>query len=299
LQTALDLEPCVVVVKRTILDRGGRAARLARAGHATARRLVAAAESQRQTIGVVRAALQQRGILPSFLPVDALDARARRLLRRARLVITVGGDGTLLTASHYIEDGLALAVNSAPADSVGHFCLTDGSGFEARLDALEEGRLRPLSLSRLSATLDGRLLPELATNDVLVAHEHPAMTSRYQLASGATQEEHRSSGLWIATAAGSTAGIRSAGGRPMPLRSPRLQYRVRELYREPGRRYRLEGGFVALGHALAVDSKMEAGWLFIDGARTAYRFPFGAHLEVRSSGRSLRLLADSSRWDSR
>ena len=82
----------------------------------------------------------------------------------------------------------------------------------------------------------------------------------------------------------------------MPLRSRRIQYRVRELYREPARRYRLEAGFVAPGHPLVVDSKMESGFIFIDGARTAYRFPFGARLEVRVSERPLRLLADPSRW---
>ena len=84
----------------------------------------------------------------------------------------------------------------------------------------------------------------------------------------------------------------------MPLRSRRLQYRVRELYREPARRYRLAAGFVAAGHSLVVDSKMESGFVFIDGARTAYRFGFGARLEVRVSERPLRLFADPSRWAS-
>jgi NAD+ kinase len=294
----LNLEPCVVVVKRTVLERGGRAARLARAGHATAHRLVSAAEEQRRTVAAVMDALLRRGITPPRVSVDALDPAARRLVSRARFVVTIGGDGTLLTASHHMEDGVALAVNSAPRDSIGHFCLTDRRGFAGALRAVEEGRLRPLSLSRLAATLDGRPLSELATNDVLIAHDHPAATSRYRLTVGGHGEEHRSSGLWISTAAGSTAGIRSAGGRPMPLRSRRLQYRVRELYREPGRQYRLAAGFVAPGESLAVDSKMESGFVFIDGARTAYRFRFGAHLEVRISKRPLWLFADPSRWAS-
>ncbi len=294
----MNLEPCVLVVKRTVLDRGGRAARLARAGHATARRLLSAAAEQHQTMAMVLASLARRGIAAVRLPADDLDAAARRLLSRARLVITIGGDGTLLSAAHHIEDGLALAVNSAPRDSVGHFCLTDRRGFEARLAAIERERLHPLVLSRLAATLDGRPLPELATNDVLIAHDHPAATSRYSLKVGKYAEEHRSSGLWIATAAGSTAGIRSAGGRPMPVRSKRLQYRVRELYREPGRVYRLAAGFVGPGESLVVDSKMEAGCLYIDGARTAYRFRFGAHLEVRTAKSPLRLFADPSRWAS-
>ena len=84
----------------------------------------------------------------------------------------------------------------------------------------------------------------------------------------------------------------------MPLRSRRLQYRVRELYREPGRHYRLAAGLLTPRESLVVDSKMEAGWLFIDGARTAYRFRFGAHLEVRVSEQPLLLFADPSRWAS-
>jgi NAD+ kinase len=287
-----------VVIKRTVLDRGGRAARLARAGQAIAAPLVSAAEEQRRTVAAIMTALARRGLSAPRLAVDALDAPARRLLRRARLVVTIGGDGTLLTAAHHIEDGAVLAVNSAPRDSIGHFCLTDRPGFEDRLEAVEDGRLQPLAFARLAATLDGRPLPELAVNDVLIAHDHPAATSRYRLSLGKTAEEHRSSGLWIATAAGSTAGIRSAGGWRMPIRSRRLQYRVRELYREPGRRYSLDAGFLAPGEELAVDSKMEAGFIFIDGARTAYRFRFGAHLEVRTSGCPLRLFADPARWAS-
>jgi NAD+ kinase len=294
----LTLEPCVVVVKRSVLDRGGRAARLARAGHATARRLVSAADEQRETVAAVITALSRRGIAAPRLSVDAIDAAARRLLSRARLVITIGGDGTFLTASHHIEAGVALAVNSAPRDSIGHFCLTDRRGFATALRNVEEGRLRPLPLARLAATLDASPLPERATNDVLIAHDHPAATSRYRLTVGDRSEEHRSSGLWIATAAGSTAGIRSAGGQAMPLRSRRLQYRVRELYREPGRRYRLAAGFVPPERSLAVDSKMESGWIFIDGARTAYRFRFGARLEVRVSKQPLWVFADPSRWTS-
>src|SRR5829696_7483338 len=38
------------------------------------------------------------------------------------LVVTVGGDGTLLNASHHVDDVPVLAINSAPSHSVGFFC---------------------------------------------------------------------------------------------------------------------------------------------------------------------------------
>ena len=43
-------------------------------------------------------------------------------------------------------------------------------------------------------------------NDVLIAHKNPAATSRYLLELNKTKEEQRSSGIWIATPMGSTAG---------------------------------------------------------------------------------------------
>jgi hypothetical protein len=110
------------------------------------------------------------------------------------------------------------------------------------------------------------------------------------------EEEHRSSGLWIAGPAGSTAGIASAGGRRMPLLSRRIQFRARELYRAPGRTYELASGFVAPGESLLVGSRMENGWLFLDGARTSYRFPFGAKAEVRVAAAPLHIFTDPARW---
>jgi NAD+ kinase len=292
----LDLSPCVVVVKTPVVARSGEAARLAQAGQASARQLVAAAQTHERTLAAVVATLTERGVACPQVQVEALGAPARRAIAAARLVVSVGGDGTLLTASHWVRDGLLLGVNSAPGDSVGFFSLATLESFAAILDRILQGELRPLSVDRLAVALDGRPLPEPVLNDVLVVHQHPAATSRYLLRVAEGEEEHRSSGLWIAAPAGSTAGIASAGGRRMPLLSRRLQFRARELYRVPGRTYGLASGFVAPGESLLVESRMEDGWLFLDGARTSYRFPFGAKAEVRLASAPLRLFADPSRW---
>jgi NAD+ kinase len=278
----------VLVVKRSVLARGGAAARMARRGHPTARRLHGADREHARTVAAVRQALRERELDAEEIGGDALPRQGERL-GRADLVIPIGGDGTLLGASHYVATGALLGVNSAPGDSIGHFCCTRRALFAATLDAVLEGRRRPVELARLALRLDGRLLREPALNDVLVAHPVPAATTRYRLTVGGRTEEHRSSGIWISTAAGSTAGIRSAGGRVMPRGSRRLQYLVRELLREPGRRYRLPRGFVAPAARLTVSSKMPEGLLWIDGARTIYPFPFGARLDVDTSAPPLRI----------
>ena len=279
----------VLVLKQTVFARGGAAARMARRGDPTARRLPGAHREHHLTVATVRQALRKRSLGWKEVPGHPMTRRARRLLASADLVVTIGGDGTLLAASHHVTTGAVLGVNSAPGDSLGHFCGAHRGSFDSTLQALRDGRLRPRTLTRLALRLDGRLLPEPALNDVLVAHPIPAATTRYRLALGSRNEEHRSSGLWISTAAGSTAGIRSAGGRVMPIGSRRLQYLVRELLREPGRRYHLARGFVRPPSGLTVSSKMPEGRFWIDGARTVYPFPFGARLLVDTSAPVLRI----------
>jgi hypothetical protein len=83
----------------------------------------------------------------------------------------------------------------------------------------------------------------------------------------------------------------------MPLVTRRLQFRARELYRPRGRRAAvLESGFVEDGQELVVESAMEAGWLFVDGAREATRFPFGTRATFRVAEQPLLLFADPARW---
>jgi len=66
--------------------------------------------------------------------------------------------------------------------------------------------------------------------------------SRYYLQVGKLLEEQRSSGVWIATAAGSTGGLRSAGGKVLPKEDKKFQYKPRELYYGKKTCYHLKGG---------------------------------------------------------
>jgi NAD+ kinase len=303
----LEISSCVVAIKQTALAQGGRAAHFARRGDATARRLIHADRAHARTLDAVRAALTRRAVRFTEAPVQSLTAARRREIAQADLVLSVGGDGTALAASHYVRGGALLGVNSAPGDSVGHFCHATRSDFSRKLDDILNGRWKPARLARLGVTLDGAPLPEFALNDVLIAHECPAATTRYIIADGGggggidvednvAEEEQRSSGLWVSTAAGSTAGIRSAGGRVMPRFSRRLQYLVRELYREPGRSYQLTRGFVGPGAQLVVASKMPQGRLYVDGAKTAYPFTFGMRAVMKLAPSDLRIfISESSR----
>jgi NAD+ kinase len=285
----MQINNCLVIVKQTAMSQGGRAASFARKGDETAKRLQHAHTEQKLTVDAVRKALRSRRIAFEETSLAKLNAGLRRQVTSADLVVSVGGDGTLLGASHYVRDGAMLGVNSAPGDSVGHFCSTNRENFAERLDAIMALKWRPIELARLQITLDGKVLPELALNDVLITHYCPAATTRYLIEAGGHIEEHRSSGIWISTAAGSTAGIGSAGGRRMTLRSRDIQFLARELYREPDREYELARGLLPPDSGITVASKMPDGRLYIDGARTQYLFPFGARAHIEVAEKNLKL----------
>jgi NAD+ kinase len=283
------------VVKTPVATRKPVADRLAHTGRRLAGKVAAAAGEQERTLAALLETLSRLGVTPATVSVEALDAQARRAIAGARLVISVGGDGTLLAASHWVTGAMLLGVNSAPRSSIGYLTLARRASLPRILGRIASGTLLPHPVARLEVVLEGKTLPP-ALNDVLIAHEEPAATSRYRLRLGRRAEDHRSSGLWVATAAGSTAGIRSAGGQAMPLDARRLQFRARELYRARGFGTSLEAGFVETGEKLVVESAMAAGWLFIDGARMAVRFPFGAQATFRVAERPLLLFADPARW---
>jgi len=285
----MQINSCLVIVKQTALAMGGRAASLAKEGDATAKRLLAADAEHSRTVEEVRRCLRRQKITFAESSLTNLDARLKGQLAIADLVISIGGDGTAMGSSHYIRGGSMIGVNSAPGDSVGHFCSVNRKNFDQKLGTILSGKWKPKELARLQIKLDEKPLPELALNDVLIAHDCPAATTRYLIKVGRREEEHRSSGVWVSTAAGSTAGIRSAGGKVMPLGSQRIQFLVRELYREPKRSYQLTRGFIEPDGEIVIASKMAKGEMYIDGARTFYPFPFGTRASITASEYKLRI----------
>ena len=150
------LSPCVVVVKTPVASREGVTDRLARSGRRLAGGVEDAALEQERTLAALQEALAQRGVTPVTVSIDAVDARARRALAGARLVISVGGDGTLLAVSHWITRAALLGVNSAPRSSVGYLTLTRRATLARILASIERGTLLPLAIARIEVELEGR-----------------------------------------------------------------------------------------------------------------------------------------------
>ena len=220
-----------------------------------------------------------------------------RVEGRCDLVVTVGGDGTLLAVSHGIGPGTPLlGINSSPSHSVGFFCAAKKGDAAKALSTALAGGLRRIELTRMRVELNGRALHDRVLNEALFCHASPAATSRYilRLVRGrdrvVASEEQKSSGLWVGPAAGSTAAQKSAGGKVLPLASHKLQYVVREPYRGVGHALSLTVGLVDEGERLELKSKMRQARLFLDGDHIVHDVTIGDVVTMRRSDEPLVVL---------
>ncbi len=206
-----------------------------------------------------------------------------------KLIVSLGGDGTLLHASHYCGgDVRLLGINSCPVHSVGHLCAVLPAHIEKALTSALDGSLTFHTANRLQVKASGseKNIP-LALNDILFCHKHPAATSRYQItlqttdASLQQSEKQHSSGVWISTPAGATAAIHSYG-LPIPeLTSTNYLFAVRELYNAPGQSYSLLRQTIdGKNHELSFFCRMRQGMVCVDGPDSSIPVGFGETITI-------------------
>ena len=253
----------------------------------------ASAKSHEQTVEEVRATLKWLGAHASFVLRDDLKAFDER---RYDLVVTVGGDGTLLSTATQLAATPVLAVNSAPTSSVGFFAAASVLDVRVWLERISRGAEKPHALHRMSIALNGEAVGHPALNDALVAHPSPVMTTRiWMKPPGAKKgEEQKSSGIWISTPAGSSSAARAAGGVLLPLASRELQYVVREPYVSVGGEYVYTKGIVPAGKKLEIESRLPVGRVYIDGTAYEVKIGFGDRLVFRVAKTPLRLYGRSA-----
>ncbi|CAL5342090.1 unnamed protein product [Camellia sinensis] len=249
-------------------------------------------------------------------------------IRDVDLVITVGGDGTLLQASHFMDDLIpVLGVNSDPTqaeewkNSVESSMLQEALAIfvpqlseilnkydclfrcmkrkkalsSYMLDNILEGQTGPSKLSRMSICVNSKLLSTYALNDVLIAHPCPATVSRFSFR--ITKDGQpcsplvncRSSGLRVSTAAGSTAAMLSAGGFAMPILSKDLQYMVREPISPGATNAALMHGVVKSDESMDNVWFCKKGLVYIDGCHIVYSIKHGDTIELSSGAPVLKV----------
>lgn len=200
---------------------------------------------------------------------------------RFDLIITVGGDGTLLDISHWVQNTPILGINSDPQRSVGKLCSIHVDQLEETLDKLESGELAVEKFNRLSVSIDGESYLGPCLNDILIAHPCPAEMTRFQIFSGDEPEEIpvvRSSGIWISTAIGSTAALYSAGGKILDKNDNSISYAIREPYNLPLSVKKFNT--VEEGDTLTVVNRSRAAMIWADGSHHSIDISYGQVIEI-------------------
>ncbi|WCJ32328.1 NAD(H) kinase 3 [Euphorbia peplus] len=259
------------------------------------------------TINFCRHTLQQK--LVDWVPLLRTDLS--QPIRDFDLVVTVGGDGTLLQASHFLDDSIPiLGVNSDPTQlkeveefsgyfdatrSTGYLCAATAENFEKVLDDILGGQRCSSNISRLSMSVNSNLLSTPALNDILIAHPCPAAVSRFSFKierdgeSCSPLANCRSSGLRVSTAAGSTAAMLSAGGFVMPILSQDLQYMVREPISPGASISRLMHGIIKSDQSMEIGWFSEKGVIYVDGSHVSHSLQYGDTLQISSNAPVLKV----------
>lgn len=188
----------------------------------------------------------------------------------ASLVVTVGGDGTLLSASHHVPKGVPLlGINSDPVFSKGHFCWTvsDDALHEYLEKALDETKRPIVPVTRMKVTINNRVVADRILNEALYSHTCPAAMTRLLLTTGELPDSspqaftrYACSGVWIGTGAGTTGAIASAGGFKFNPNVKMLEAVVREPWNPPK-----VGNEVYTRRSFTLVSKTVDSTLYLDG----------------------------------
>lgn len=211
---------------------------------------------------------------------------------RKKIVISLGGDGTLLHASHHIGNHIRLiGINASPFHSIGHMCILKPNEINDKLPSLiaDENNFKNIQRLQLSILNNeqgqkkSQTIFPLCLNDVLICHQHPAATTRVSLTlidlkSGEINLSHSvfSSGIWVSTVMGQTGGISSYGFSPAHKEDDMIFVAIREPYLpQNAKKYVNTFSYANADKKLSILSNMSAGILCIDGYDTSIEFGLG------------------------
>lgn len=243
-------------------------------------------ETHLATLDKVKDTLLHKGIQFVSTPVSELR---EDLFEEVSLIITVGGDGTFIRASHFVKSQLILGINSEPEKSEGYLKSLK-SGELSFLNEILDGNFDVIERQRIKAILNGVEIEKYALNDIYVGTSIQFHASRYIIDFNGKKEEHRSSGVIVSTGTGSSAWYKSAGGSCFDSSSKTFKFIVREPY-VGNRLYKAEilSGDVSERDALRFESTRDyGGILAVDNE--VYDFNRGDKLEIKLSEFPLRVV---------
>lgn len=143
------------------------------------------------------------------------------------LIITIGGDGTFIRASHFLKKTPIFGINSEPENSEGALKSLKADELHLLKEMLN-GKFNTIKRERIKLKINNKEIDKLALNEIFIGSEKQYHTSRYLIKIDGEEEEQRSSGVIVVTGSGSNAWYKSAGGAPFSYSKKELKFLVRE-----------------------------------------------------------------------
>jgi NAD kinase len=244
------------------------------------------------TLAKVKKVLKDNKLSVSYVKREN-ESVIRKLSVKVDVVVVVGGDGTFLKAAHNVEKTPVLHISSDYTKNEGFFARATNKDMKRKIGLLVSGKYKTMPLMRLDALINGKKIPFSALNEVYVGTQKAYHTAKYVLVVGKKREEQKSSGVLISTPCGSTAWIKSSGGRKLSIKDKRIQYVVREPYTGRLTRPKMIRGIVSGSGNVKVVSEIwndQKGVVVIDSSTKEFSFNKGSALVVNVSKQPLNLI---------
>ncbi|MGV8087134.1 MAG: NAD(+)/NADH kinase [Candidatus Woesearchaeota archaeon] len=207
------------------------------------------------------------------------------------LIISIGGDGTVLNTAHYILDKTPILTVKSEGDSVGALCKINAKQFEDTLDKLLNDDFTVESWTRVEGTFNHK--KDIALNEIAVGPKYFNGMMRYEVKFKDVSEEQRSSKIMVSTGAGSTGwynNVEYSQGNFDP-QSKELRFVVSE--DNKSNHYKLLHGVMKVGDVVEITSLMDIdGAISFDGDnnKRMYDFNIGKKLYVKISDKPLNVI---------
>ena len=215
-------------------------------------------------------------------------------------VITVGGDGSVLSAAQQILTDRPTLIGIKSSDSSeGFLCGLEHSKIESFFDALFSHSVKFSSILRLQAEItriaDGSFfVTPPALNEFLYSSIFPAGTSRYALNFNNNIEVQKSSGVWVSTAIGTSGSIYASGAKVISPTLNQAVFLVREPYCRKQKYKLIEKQFNPSTNSLQIENHLRSAILSIDGTNSTVNLEYADRLTFKQAP-SIRLFLSTKR----
>jgi NAD kinase len=239
-----------------------------------------------------------RGFLPTFL------------FTQHDIIVTLGQDGLVANTAKYVGEQPIVAVNPSPRIFDGVLLPFLPGNAKAAVQRLLQDKAAVRRVTMAEASLsDGQRL--LAFNDLFIG-PRSHVSARYRIAWQGKDEPQSSSGVLVATGAGSTGWLSSVfnmtrgidslcGGRPadpvhLEWHDPHLFFVVREPFISRHSQAQIVAGMIAPGDKLMLESLMPSGGvIFSDGIESDYvQFDSGSKAIIAAAAQKAHLIVQDT-----